>query len=215
MGSMQKKERTVLLLVASFYCFGLVFHVIDLTFPWMLRLTPLVLAGIGALMIIPALREGGRKLVIWSVLLFLVTFVLEAVGTATGMIFGAYTYGTVLGPMLFDVPLIIGFNWTIIVMGVSAAVFARISNPLAGALLVAAVCTFFDFIMEPVAMALGYWNWSGGTIPLQNYAAWFLIAFAGALGWKIFGVRSSHPFPQWYVPVQLFFFLGLQLFVIP
>ncbi len=211
---MQRRERTILLLVSSFYCFGLLFHAIDRTYPWMLLLTPAVLLVFGVLVIYPSMQSGNRRLAIWAAAVYLVTFALEAIGTATGLVFGAYRYGTVLGPMLFDVPVIIGFNWTIIVMGLSSLVFSRISAWLPGALLVAAGCTLFDFFMEPAAIALGYWTWEGGDIPLQNYAAWFIIAFAAASAWRFAGIRSGHPFPRWYVLIQLLFFIGLQLFVI-
>lgn len=211
---MERRERTFLLLVSSFHCFGILFHALDVTFPWMLRFTPVVLAGLGALIIAPSLRGGSRKLLLWVVLVYLATFTLEAVGTATGLVFGPYRYGSVLGPMLLDVPVIIGFNWTIIVMGLSAMVFSRVSAPLPGAFLVAVGCTLFDYVMEPAAIALGYWTWSGGNIPLQNYAAWFIIAFFAALAWRFAGIRDERPFPRWYVLIQLVFFIGLRLFVI-
>ncbi len=211
---MQRSERTILLLVSSFYCFGLLFHAIEASYPWMLLLTPAVLLLFGSLIIFPSLRSGNLRLIIWVAAVYIATFALEAVGTATGLVFGAYRYGTVLGPMLFDVPVIIGFNWTIIVMGLSSLVFSRVSAWLPGALLVAVGCTIFDFFMEPAAIALGYWAWEGGDIPLQNYAAWFVIAFAAAAAWRLSGIRNGHPFPRWYVLIQLLFFIGLQLFVI-
>ena len=36
----------------------------------------------------------------------------------------------------------------------------------------------FDIILEPVAGKLMMWNWLDGEVPLQNYAAWFLLACA-------------------------------------
>ena len=40
------------------------------------------------------------------------------------------------------------------------------------------LATGFDWIMEPVAMKLDYWQWVGQIIPFQNYRAWFLIGLA-------------------------------------
>jgi putative membrane protein len=34
--------------------------------------------------------------------------------------------------------------------------------------------TTLDFLVEPVAMKLGFWSWENDIIPLQNYAMWFL-----------------------------------------
>ena len=41
----------------------------------------------------------------------------EAVGVRTGAIFGAYSYGDVLGARLLAVPPVIGFNWTLTLLG--------------------------------------------------------------------------------------------------
>ena len=230
---MSRREKIYLMLIASFYCFGVLFHAIDLTFPLMLAATPVVLSLLGIIIVIPSLQgacqDGGggcRRLVFWMALVYLVTFLLEAVGTATGRVFGPYRYGPVLGPMLFDVPIIIGYNWMIIVMGLSATIFSSLERftltrkmafpvqALTGALLVGLGCTLFDYVMEPVAVAFNYWRWAGGEIPLQNYLAWFFIAFAAALGWKIAALRCDHPWPRWYVLIQFLFFIGLTIFVL-
>jgi putative membrane protein len=42
---------------------------------------------------------------------------LEVVGVKTGLIFGEYKYGSTLGIKLFEVPLIIGFNWVFVILG--------------------------------------------------------------------------------------------------
>jgi putative membrane protein len=33
--------------------------------------------------------------------------------------------------------------------------------------------TTLDFIVEPVAMKLGFWVWENDVIPTQNYIMWF------------------------------------------
>jgi putative membrane protein len=35
---------------------------------------------------------------------------------------------------------------------------------------------FLDFLMEPVAIKLGFWNWKNGVIPFYNYVCWFATA---------------------------------------
>lgn len=230
---MSRKETVYLLLIASFYGFGILFHALELTRPLMAGATPVVLFLLGVVIMVPPLRSASETagssvghLLIWMALVYLVTFLLEAVGTATGVIFGPYRYGPVLGPMLFDVPIIIGYNWMLIVMGLSAAVFSTLDRlatgrkipaelrGLGGALLVGAGCTLFDYVMEPVAVAFNYWRWSGGDIPLQNYLAWFCIATVAALAWRGAGLRLDHPWPRWYVLIQFSFFLGITLFVL-
>ncbi len=41
----------------------------------------------------------------------------------------------------------------------------------------ALVCTAYDVVLEPFAThAKGYWIWSAGEPPLQNYLAWFVVS---------------------------------------
>jgi len=32
-------------------------------------------------------------------------------------------------------------------------------------------------LIEPVAMAYDFWDWTNDIVPLQNYIAWYMIAF--------------------------------------
>ena len=67
----------------------------------------------------------------------------------------------------------------------------------------------FDGLLEPVAVRLGYWVWSRPLVPLQNYAAWAVIA--GGCSWwaSRFPRLPSHPVVGWYVALQAVFFVGL------
>jgi putative membrane protein len=40
-------------------------------------------------------------------------------------------------------------------------------------ILAAALMVFLDFLMEPVAIKLGFWYWKGGVIPIFNFVCWF------------------------------------------
>jgi bisanhydrobacterioruberin hydratase len=76
----------------------------------------------------------------------------------------------------------------------------------------------FDAVMEPVAIALGYWTWTGGAIPLRNYAAWFLISavlgLPAALGMPQVLRRHAAPgLAAFSTGVQLVFFGILRLTV--
>lgn len=104
---------------------------------------------------------------------FALGMLVEFIGVHTGLLFGAYSYGTVLGPKVLGVPLIIGINWAMLSM-VSAALLAKLQlnfwiEVIASALLM----VFLDFLMEPVAVKLGFWSWRNGIIPFYNYVCWF------------------------------------------
>ena len=54
------------------------------------------------------------------------------------------------------------------------------------ALLAAVIMVTLDFLIEPVAISLGFWFWTTPDIPLQNYLGWFAIAFVLCLGFHFF-----------------------------
>jgi putative membrane protein len=38
------------------------------------------------------------------------------------------------------------------------------------------ILTLFDLVMEPVAIALNYWRWDQGSVPIDNYITWFILS---------------------------------------
>jgi putative membrane protein len=206
--------KTVFLLLPIFYAMGCIFHLIDRTYPLMLTLTPYTILGTAVIGFLPDILTCNRRLVMWAVGTFVCTLLLEILGVATGLVFGSYAYGSTLGFSLGEVPVLIGINWTLIIMGSLALVKRWITHSTIAALATAACTVIFDWIMEPVAMALDYWNWDAGHIPLQNYIAWFVIAFVFARVHEALELKSTTPIPSLIVGVQAVFFLFLRLFVI-
>lgn len=155
-----------------------------------------------------------RERAYWLLGASLVTFFLEALGVATGHIFGDYSYGHTLLLQWFDVPLVIALNWAVLVLATSDFAARFTQHPVKGATASALIIVAFDLAMEPVAMALDYWQWKGGTVPVQNYLAWFAIAWA--LSWWLFhrGLTTNAPLLRIYFCVQLGFFLSLLAFLV-
>jgi len=205
-----------LTLVGIFYLVGILGHLMPLTRPLMLTLTPGFLALFGILAALPSLKEGGWKFLWWLLPAYLFTFGLEALGVATGLIFGAYNYGPVLGPMVLQVPVVIGFNWVLVVLG--AIQWGRriplgrfTGKTWVTAVFAAVVCVFFDWIMEPLAIGLNYWTWESGVIPLQNYLSWGLIAAVTAIFHSRVAPRETGIFAGGYLVIQTIFFLALRI----
>mgnify|MGYP006286955927 FL=1 len=207
-------KKIIIFVLASFYAMGILWHALPFTYPLMLILTPYVLLIFGLFIFGAGLLEGGKLFLGWAVITFLATFAVEAAGVATGNVFGEYYYGDVLGAKILDVPLVIGFNWTIVVFGLASFVGRFISNRLLAAFLTACGGVVFDWLMEPIAMALGYWGWIGDKVPLQNYLAWFIIGFAAALGYFLLRFRIKSDYPPIYVLIQSLFFVGLRFVVV-
>jgi putative membrane protein len=172
----------------------------------MLSMTPFVLLFMGLFVLHPEFLDRNWRLLWWALGIYLVTFSLEALGVATGLVFGDYGYGDTLGLKAVGVPLVIGFNWVLVVLGALAITRRVVSGPLPVALFAAALTTAFDFVMEPVAIAFDYWTWAGTVPPLHNYAAWFAISFFVALSFEHLKVTTRNGLYIHYFAVQLVFF---------
>ena len=205
-------------IIAFFFSVGVVGH--KLLPEWMAFLTPPVLWVYGLLAVFIAAssvqvevsgtpgKVARRRFISWVGITYIITFVLEAIGTATGVIFGPYTYGGVLGIMVFSVPVVIGFNWVLVVLGA-----VRMVQRLPGWIAVpvaALITTAFDFLLEPVAIHLGYWTWHWDGIPIRNYIAWFLTSLLAALAFRLLRIRIHSRLPAFYLVIQTLFFLAIR-----
>jgi len=157
---------------------GLILHVFFNALARTPFLAEIFLFTTNSVVLYTVLSETRRSsLVIWSLTILVFTFLTEAAGVATGFVFGNYVYGEGMRIKLLGVPLIIAYNWLILIFG-ALNISARLSmNKNLVPLIAALIIMLFDFIMEPVAVRLDYWQWEGNAIPLRNYIAWGLITW--------------------------------------
>jgi putative membrane protein len=175
-----------------------------------LRSTPLHLLLMSTLLFISA--KGDRAFYYWAAGVIVVGYIVEWIGVNTGALFGEYEYFTTLGLAPGGVPLVIGFNWLMVVAGAASVAGLREGKPWKKALQAAALATALDWIIEPVAIKLHYWHWTGLAlyIPLYNYFCWFVISFLMALVWYLLRIRPNH-FAVVLFLVQAVFFAILRL----
>lgn len=109
---------------------------------------------------------------------YIVGFGAELFGIQTGLLFGDYAYGQVLGPKLGGTPLMIGVNWMLLAYASGVAVnhLAPRLHWFIKALIGSSLMVGLDLLIEPVAIEYGFWSWEGHTPPLQNYLGWFFVA---------------------------------------
>lgn len=193
-----------------FYIVGLAGFMIPVTNPYFKMLVSLTLLMNAGLILI--YQKGWTLSLLLSFLFILFTgFGIEWIGVQTGILFGSYTYGTVLGPKLGGTSLIIGVNWLMLVLGsyflIKPLQFPQVLQALTGALLMVG----YDWVLEPVAVKLGMWSWAGGSIPIQNYIAWFVFAFLFHLVIGKFGARSKNNIAGYVFMAQLLFFILLRI----
>ncbi|OGU36371.1 MAG: hypothetical protein A2315_17060 [Ignavibacteria bacterium RIFOXYB2_FULL_35_12] len=193
---------------------GMIGHLLPITKLLMISLTPFTLLLAGVVTLYASVQKGNLKLIIWCSIGYTVIFTLEVAGVKTGFIFGSYQYGDILGLKLFDVPLIIGFNWVIVILG-AIGIASRIHrSALQIALLTGTFAALFDIMLEPVAVKLGYWTWEHGFIPLQNYYAWFTIGFLAALLSSKLKLELEDSLFIYYFLIQFIFFILLSIFMV-
>ena len=152
---------------------------------------------------------GLNNTVIFFFSSFMISLLLEIIGTNKGLIFGKYTYEPSLcpGPMIKNVPILIAISWTgLIYMALvcammlidgSAVSTIRVSHILLSALLV----TILDLVLDPIAVDEGRWSWEMPGkyygVPIKNFIGWFfncsLILFLFSM------ISSSHVITNSYV----------------
>lgn len=150
---------------------------------------------------------------LWLIPAALFSFYLEAYGVATGNIFGAYTYGEVLGIKIAQVPLLIGLNWVMVIWGAYSFATYMTKDKIAKAFITGAACVVFDYFLEPIAIALGFWNWKEVAVPAQNYVAWFVISFVLALLAHYLKLKNNTNIVPIQLLLQFLLFLSLNIFI--
>lgn len=132
----------------------------------------------------------------WGLIVLVSSLGVETLGAATGFPFGSYRYTERFGPMLGLVPLTIPLAWHVVVTNSLFIVRAIMPHRprWIEAAMAALLATLYDFILEPFATTVkGYWIWTDGSVPLQNYAAWFIIS---GLLVRFFAPTASSRFPR-------------------
>jgi len=204
----------------------------DLKVIWGARLFLIIFFGVGVVgFVLPATHDLFQKLVpvnliVSTIILFLFHqswkarhiavfagiaisgYLIEVAGVQTGLVFGSYSYGNALGLKILDTPLLIGVNWLILVYCIYI-LFPRFNQKWFYPFFGSAILVIFDIIMEPVAIKTDMWSWAIGKIPLQNYAAWYIIAMLMLFSLKLFRVNYINRLAVWLLSIQFVFFVLL------
>ncbi|MBS4064668.1 MAG: carotenoid biosynthesis protein [Chitinophagaceae bacterium] len=229
MGLIQNKQQAALFIAILFHAVG-VTGILFFDKQLFAALTPFHLLLSFVLIL---WTHADRNIYFWlfAMLSFVIGFFAEYSGVNYQLLFGDYQYLPALGTTWEGVPYIIGVNWFIIIYccGVSVqhvlnTIWNRLKDEdmprrkdvgfwaivLDGALL----ATFFDWVMEPVAVKLGFWQWLGnGSIPFKNYWSWFLVSALLLLIFRLFPFQKNNLFGLHLLLIQLMFFLILRTFL--
>ncbi len=173
-----EKNRIIILYVLLFA--GGLWHILDWFGDIMGIISGPFIIAIAILQIYEFLRVNNSKaeILFYSGFVIVSSFFLEYTGVESGVIFGNYDYGNVLSPQIADVPFAIGFAWISTILASIGLTIMIIKwdkkrNIFLFVIINALFMTLFDYMLEPVAVKLGYWSWESGNIPVRNYIAWF------------------------------------------
>lgn len=156
-------------------------------------------------------KPVSTRLLYFVLFTFSLGFLVEGLGVNYGFLFGDYSYGGVLGYQLWNVPVIIGLNWTLIIYSV-AILLDRFEFPVLVKIIAGScLAVFLDSLIEPVAIRLDFWSWSNGDIPLQNYLGWFLTSTIMLSAYYLLKVKANNKLALPFYLIQIAFFSFLQL----
>lgn len=170
------QSKYLILIALLSHLTGLIGFYIYLLVPIFIKLVPFHL-GLMALLVFINHSHKDRSFYTFTAISTLCGYWIEVIGVKSGIIFGQYTYGNALGLKVFDVPLLIGINWALLIyiIGCMLTNFAlsQSSKAFVGAVLLVAL----DMVIEQSASQFDYWSWQTGQIPLQNFIGWFVVSF--------------------------------------
>lgn len=163
---------------------------------WVDRMTVVtVLLFLGASAAAAWARSGPRFALSLAGLGFLVGYLSEVVGVATGFPFSEYFYTERLQPQLLDVPILIPLAWAMMAYPAWRVGELIGTTPLVRAVAAAGALTAWDVALDPQMVGIGYWVWPNGGayvgIPLVNFLGWFAVGLV-LFGWWALVARPPH-----------------------
>ena len=141
-----------------------------------LSTTPYVLS-LTLLLLILNHDLSNKKSKIGLMLIFLFGLIVEILGVNYGLFFGEYSYGANLGPKIFEVPYVIGFNWVLLIIATGSISDKLIKGKEIYKILFASfLMVLIDLLIEKSAPKLDFWEFVISPVPFSNYLWWFIFS---------------------------------------
>lgn len=202
-----EKHHYAILLIMSMHIAGSIGLQLDITRNLFEQLVPFNLI-VSALLLLVFHEDWNKSFIYFIIIAFFTGYFVEVAGVQTGIIFGEYQYDTALGFKFLDVPLLIGVNWFILVYATGITSNFLHKNLLLKSVLGASIMTALDYFIEPVAIEYHFWHWESEIIPLQNYFAWFIIAFVLHIFFNLLLFSKKNKVATPILIAQILFFIS-------
>jgi putative membrane protein len=211
--SSKSAQLTLIIIIILFHAVGLIGLSMPSLRPLFLQLVPWHIL-LMLIVIIASHRPLDYRILLLVLLIFIAGYAAECIGVHKHWLFGNYNYGETLGVKFYDIPLIIGVNWFLLVYSSGVlmqqlrirSVFSRI---ITGAI----ILVLMDLLIEPVAVKLDYWHWTNNIVPLSNYAGWFLLSALLLFVFEKFNFKKQSIVAPVFLLIQVLFFAVLNLFL--
>ena len=136
---------------------------------------------------------GFKNAILFLTITSAIGFFAEVLGTNSGIPFGKYYYTDFLGEKFLGVPVVVPLVWFVIsylsysIVAGNSRKFSDSSSKASLISKVALLSAFgavsWDFMIDPMFSAYGYWVWTGqflplpelDGIPLTNFLGWFVL----------------------------------------
>ena len=116
-----------------------------------------------------------KKFLTRLLFIFLLGLSVEIIGVNFSFFFGEYKYGENLGVKIFDVPIVIGFNWVLLIILTGNFANRIFPKSIIGKVLFGStMMILLDLLIEISAPNLDYWEFANHPVPFSNYLWWFI-----------------------------------------
>jgi len=137
----------------------------------------------GAMLLHALFAYGLTYAIIFLLITFTYSLLVEQIGMRTTWPFGSYEYSPSLGYQIFGVPLVVPFAW--IMMAHSVFIAARRVAPNLVFIVGGYGLMAWDLFLDPQMVSAGRWSWeiSGRSVPFQPE-----IPLSNTFGWLLTGM---------------------------
>ncbi len=222
----QTKNNIALFIALLFHVSGAIGILFSPYKDWFVQHTSLNLLLMAALLVYTQPQKN-IAFFLFLVAAFAIGMLTEIIGVNTGQLFGSYSYGNLMGAKTGGVPYLIGIQWFVTAFCSGSTMhqihlwatkkpdevnskFPSWVKPLSLIVDGALLAVFFDYVMEPVAIRLGFWQWSSHEVPFYNYVCWFVISAVVLILFRLLKFNKANPFAVHLFIIQLLFFMALR-----
>ncbi|MFC2112999.1 carotenoid biosynthesis protein [Bacteroidota bacterium] len=168
-------EKKILSFLRAWFLIGILGFAFPFTHAIFRHIIPFTIL-LMAMIILAYHRPINKPFMLITFMVAILGFGIEVAGIKTGLLFGEYKYGSILGPKIAEVPIVMGLNWVVMVYGGVAIASRTRWGIIPGSLISGLILTVSDLIIEKFAILTGMWTWVEGVPSFRNSAGWFIIS---------------------------------------